>query len=62
LTIWENDLRTRAGQDAYAESFIQHWLQHLMYYEAELWLFGVAYTVFAVLILTVIVVDWRKIN
>jgi hypothetical protein len=62
LTIWENDLRAPAGQEAYTESFIQYWLQYFLYYEADPWLFGVAYTVFAVLILTVLVMDWKKIN
>jgi len=62
LTIWENVLRTRAGQPAYEESFIQHWLQYFLYYEVEPWLFGVAYTVFAIFVLLVTVLDWEKIN
>lgn len=51
LTIWENDLRQRAGQAAYDASFIQHWLQRLLYYDFPPWVFGVAYTVFGAFIL-----------
>ncbi len=61
LTIWERDLRIRAGQDGYEESFIQYWLQRLLYYDAELWQFGVAYTVFGVLVVVATVLDWKKI-
>ena len=62
LTIWENILRARAGAGGYEESFIQHWLQRLLYYEAEPWEFGVVYTVFGILVMTVTVLDWKKIN
>ena len=62
LTIWENILRARAGVGGYEESFIQHWLQRLLYYEAEPWEFGVVYTVFGILVMTVTVLDWKKIN
>lgn len=47
LTLLESFLRERAGQEGYAASFIGHWLHHLMYYEAPLWVFAVIYTLFA---------------
>lgn len=47
LTVWEQDLRQRAGQGAYAESFIEHWLSRLLYWEAPWWVFVAAYTGFA---------------
>jgi len=56
LTIWESELRRRAGQAGYDASFIQHWLQRLLYYDFPLWVFGVAYTVFGALI---IALWWR---
>jgi hypothetical protein len=62
LTVWENALRSRAGQGAYEESFIQHWLQRLLYYDAEPWVFGIVYTVFGVLVLTATIVDRKKIG
>jgi len=49
LTVWEQALRTRAGQSAYAESFIEHWLSQLIFFEAPWWAFVVAYSAFAAL-------------
>jgi multisubunit Na+/H+ antiporter MnhB subunit len=53
LTIWENELRRRAGQDAYAETFVQHWLHELLFYDAEPWVFTAIYTVFGAVVLLV---------
>jgi hypothetical protein len=50
LTTWEMALRARAGQATYAGSFIQYWLQTLIYYEAPPWVFTTAYTAFALLV------------
>lgn len=36
LTVWESDLRTRAGQAAYEASFIESWLAALLYVDAPL--------------------------
>ncbi|MCW8107945.1 DUF2784 domain-containing protein [Alteromonas ponticola] len=47
LTHWEIALRTEAGQASYAGSFIQHWLQQLLYYNAPDWVFVLLYTCFA---------------
>jgi hypothetical protein len=51
LTIWENKLRRAAGQTAYDESFVQHWLHKLLFYEAEPWVFTTIYTAFGALVL-----------
>ena len=51
LTTWEMTLRAKAGDSVYQGSFISHWMQRLLYYEAPFWLFVVAYTVFGVLVL-----------
>ena len=50
LTIWENTLREKAGQATYAGSFIRHWLHKLIFYQAEAWVFTLAYCVFAALV------------
>jgi hypothetical protein len=50
LTVWEQDLRRLAGQGAYGESFIEHWLSRLLYWEAPWWVFVAAYTAFAGLV------------
>lgn len=51
LTTLESWLRVQAGSGAYETSFIEHWLQRLIYFQAPFWVFTVAYTAFAVLVL-----------
>jgi Protein of Unknown function (DUF2784) len=48
LTTLEMALRTRAGASNYSGSFIEHWLQRLLYYDAPAWVFVLAYSLFAV--------------
>ena len=58
FTNWENDLRVRAGADPrYATSFVGHWLQRLIFYEADERVFTIAYmTFFALVLLTLFLV------
>jgi hypothetical protein len=51
LTSWEQALRDQAGQDSYSVSFVQHWLHRLLFFEADMWAFGTAYTLFGALVL-----------
>ncbi len=51
LTTLEMWLRSRAGEASYGGGFIEHWLQQLLYYSAPSWVFVVAYTVFALIVL-----------
>lgn len=51
LTILENWLREQAGQASYRGSFIQHWVETVLYYDAPAWVFTLAYTGFALLVL-----------
>lgn len=51
LTVWEMTLREKAGGAAYDGSFIQHWLQSILYYSAPDWVFIVVYSVFGALVL-----------
>ena len=50
LTVWEMNLRARAGDSVYEGSFIAHWMQSLLYYRAEEWVFILLYTLFAALV------------
>jgi uncharacterized protein DUF2784 len=50
LTTAEIALRIRSGDGAYADSFVAHWLQVLLYYEAPPAAFTAVYTVFALLV------------
>lgn len=53
LTTLEMWLREQAGSRVYAGSFIQYWLQRLLYYEAPDWVFILIYSLFALLVLAV---------
>ena len=50
LTIWEMQLRDLAGEESYEGSFIQYWLQTLLYFEAPDWVFVLIYTGFGTLV------------
>jgi hypothetical protein len=50
LTTWEMWLRARAGASTYGGSFIEHWLQRLLYYDAPGWVFTVAYSLFGLVV------------
>jgi len=50
LTTLEMALRERAGQSAYPGSFIAHWVESALYYQAPPWVFVVCYTVFGGLV------------
>lgn len=56
LTILEEWLRQQAGGDSYQGSFVQYWLQRLLYYDFPLWTFTVAYSLFAILV----VISWFR--
>jgi hypothetical protein len=51
LTTLEMRLREKAGEEPYAGSFIEHWLQRLLYYDAPPWVFIAAYSLFGSLVL-----------
>ena len=50
LTIWERSLRNQAGDTVYSGTFISHWLETLLYYQAPAWLFVVVYSAFCALV------------
>ena len=50
LTVWEMNLRGKAGDSVYEGSFIAHWMHKLLYYRAEEWMFILLYTLFAMLV------------
>jgi hypothetical protein len=50
LTTWEMALRQRAGDATYSGSFIAHWMEQLLYFDAPPWVFVAAYTAFGTLV------------
>ena len=51
LTVLESWLRAQAGQEVYSASFVEHWMQQVLYFDAPIWMFAVVYTVFGLLVL-----------
>nr|HET7860020.1 DUF2784 domain-containing protein [Caldimonas sp.] len=50
LTTLESWLRTQGGSPGYEQSFIEHWLQRIVFYDAPPWVFVLAYTLFALVV------------
>ncbi len=57
LTIWENNLRRRAGESGYAESFVEHYLVPIIYpagltRSVQFWIAGL------VIVANVVIYGW----
>ena len=50
LTTLEMWFRSRARAATYNGSFIEHWLQRLLYYDAPAWVFVLGYSMFGLLV------------
>ena len=50
LTSVEMWLRAKARATTYAGSFIEHWLQRILFYEAPAWVFTLGYTLFGLIV------------
>ena len=50
LTTLEAWLRAEGRSPIYEGGFIEHWLQRLLYYTAPGWVFGLAYTLFGLVV------------
>ncbi len=46
LTLWESELRRKAGAEGLETGFIEYWLNALLYYSAPAWVFTAVYTAF----------------
>jgi len=60
LTVWEAELRDRAGQQSHSGSFLQEWVHRVLFFELEESTFVWIYIVFfALLVLSFLVVRPR---
>ena len=50
LTALESWLRVKGGGAGYRQSFVEHWVQRVLYYDAPWWVFASAYTVFGLFV------------
>lgn len=51
LTTLEMWLREKARETTYTGSFVEYWVQQLLYFEAPAWFFTLLYTLFGLLVL-----------
>ena len=58
FTTLEMQLRARVGDTVYSGTFISHWLEKILYYQAPAWVFIICYTVFA----TLVIASWFYIR
>jgi len=58
LTNLEMALRSKAGETVYQGTFISHWLESILYYQASPWFFVVIYTIFGGLV----IVGWFMVR
>ena len=54
FTTLEMALRSKAGETVYSGTFISHWLDSILFYQASPWFFVIIYTIFGLLV----VVSW----
>ena len=50
LTTLEMGLRAQARATTYSGSFIEHWVQRMLYYDVPSWVFVVGYSLFGLLV------------
>lgn len=50
LTTFETWLRRRAGAPSYDGSFIEHWVQRVLFFDLPAWVFTLSYTAFGMLV------------
>ncbi len=50
LTLWESELRQKAGEAGFETGFIEYWLNALLYFSAPPWVFTAVYTAFAAIV------------
>jgi hypothetical protein len=55
LTVWEKQLRVRAGQASYPGDFLGYWVHRLIFYQAEPWVFTLIYAIFAIAVVAALV-------
>ncbi len=55
VTIWEKQLRVRAGQTSYPGDFLGYWVHRLLFFRAEPWVFTVSYAIFGLAVVAALV-------
>ena len=50
FTTLEMALRSKAGETVYSGTFVSHWLESILYYQASPWFSVIVYTIFGSLV------------
>ncbi|GAB3728429.1 hypothetical protein GCM10028862_05900 [Luteimonas pelagia] len=50
LTVWEQSLRRMAGEQGHERGFVEHWVSRAIFFDLPAWVFLLAYTGFALLV------------
>jgi Protein of Unknown function (DUF2784) len=58
FTTLEMALRSKAGETVYSGTFVSHWLESILYYQASPWFFVIIYTAFGAFV----VVSWFMVR
>ena len=53
LTFLEMWLRAKAHATTYSGSFIEHWLQRILYYDVPAWVFTFGYSLFGLIVIAI---------
>ncbi|OJW07060.1 MAG: hypothetical protein BGO49_27795 [Planctomycetales bacterium 71-10] len=65
LTVWEHQLRMRAGQQTLEGDFIASWVHRVMFFRADPWVFTAVYVTFGLAVLATWIIApprWRKVD
>lgn len=65
LTVWENELRRRAGQDVSEAGFLGRCLHNLIFFDLPAWVFTAGYFGFALFVLATLLLvppRWRVLE
>jgi H+/Cl- antiporter ClcA len=63
LTVWEQQLRKKAGEQTYQGDFIANWAHETLFIQAEAWVFTLCYSIFGGLVLATLFLvkpRWRR--
>lgn len=55
LTVWEKQLREKAGETTYPGGFFAHWVHEILFFEVPTEAFTATYTLFALAVLLTLV-------
>jgi hypothetical protein len=62
LTTWENQLRLKASQPIYEDTFVSYWVHRIMFYQFSEQAFTIIYSIFFALMLISFIILRPRVN